>query len=73
METHPDPDAREEQAGPLPALVIGVIGLYLAGFAAIVLDERVFQTFVLHNNAPEWAGDLVGVAYRPLIQLIWLF
>lgn len=69
----PDPDARAEQASILPALLIGVVGLYLAGFATIVLDERVFRTFVLHRNTPEWAADLVGLAYWPLIQLFWLF
>jgi len=73
MGTHPDPDAREERASVLPALIIGVVGLYLAGFAAIVLDERVLRTFVLHHNMPDWAADLVGLAYWPLIQLIRWF
>lgn len=73
MDTHLDPDARPEQANLLPALIIGAVGIYLAGFAAIVLDERIFRTFVLHSNIPDWAGDLVKLAYWPLIQLVWRF
>lgn len=73
METHPDPEARQEQAGLLPVLIIGVVGLYLGGFAVIVLDELVFRTFIFSSNTPQWVGDLVGVVYWPLIQLFWLF
>jgi hypothetical protein len=73
MGTHPDPDARQEQASNLPALIIGVVGLYLGGFAVIVLDELVFRTNVLSRHSPEWVGDVVGVVYWPLIQLFWLF
>jgi hypothetical protein len=73
MRTHPDLDTRKEQASILPSLIIGVVGLYLAGFAAIMLDEGVFRTFVLSRNFPDWVGDVVGFAYWPLIQLFWLF
>jgi hypothetical protein len=73
MRTYPNPETREEPAGVLRALIVGVVGLYLAGFAAILLDELVFRTFVLSRSFPEWAGDAVGIAYWPLIQLFWLF
>lgn len=73
MRTHPDADARDEQASNLPSLIIGVVGLYLSGFAAIVLDELVFRTFVFSSNTPQWAADVVGFVYWPLIQLFWLF
>lgn len=73
METHPNADSHEGRPSMLPGLIIGVVGVYLAGFAAIVLDELIFRTFVFSGNTPPWVSDVVAVVYWPLIQLLRSF
>ena len=61
---------RREDASALPLFLIGLLVVYVSGFAAIILDEFVFQTFVIHSHLPEWASEVLAVVYWPLI-LLW--
>ena len=70
MQSHSDPHDRGERSSVLPQVLIGLVGVYVTGFALIVVDELVFHTFILVTHTPDHMHRIVEIAYWPLIQLI---
>lgn len=51
-------------------VIAGLVGVYLLGAAALLLDAQFFGTYWFFNNVPEPVGRAVETIYMPIDYLL---